>query len=231
MPTEAKEPTTRLWLPLADRLVLLIGAPALGAGLGLLLPPVSDWVMGLPWMPMRGPFELVASFESRWVGAVLAGLGLLAGLVLVVIAFATSLKVTLSDSRVRVEINDTTRVIERAAVDAVFMDGKKLVILDHESRQLLRDTSEERPADVARAFAAHGYPWADADPYADLYRRWVPDTPEVPSAVNALLKAREVALRKKAAEDIAELRLEVEKLGYAVRDEAVRQYWRPLVRS
>ncbi|TDC13698.1 hypothetical protein E1265_27545 [Streptomyces sp. 8K308] len=231
MPTEAEEPTTQLWLPLVDRLVLLIGAPALGVGLGLLLPPVADWVEGLPWMPMRGPFELVASFEGRWVGAALAGVGLLAGLLLVVIAFATSLRVTLSDSRLSVQLDDTTRVIERAAVDAVFMDGKKLVVLDRESRQLVRDTIEERRADVARAFTAHGYPWAEADPYAELYRRWVPDAPEVPAAVNALLKVREVALRKKAAGDTAELRAEVEKLGYAVRDESARQYWRPLVRS
>ncbi|GAB2904160.1 YqeB family protein [Streptomyces mayteni] len=231
MPTEAEEPTTQLWLPLADRLVLLIGAPLLGAGLGLLLPSLADWLMGLPWVPMRGPFELVASFEGPWVGAALGGLGLLAGLALVVVAFTTSLKVTLTDSRVDLEKNDTRWGIDRAAVDAVFMDGKRLVILDRESRQLLRDTSEEKPADVARAFAAHGYPWVEADPYAELYRRWVPDTPEMPGAVNALLKAREVALEKKASADIAELREEVEKLGFAVRDESTRQYWRPLVRS
>ncbi|TDC72785.1 YqeB family protein [Streptomyces hainanensis] len=231
MPTEAEEPTTQLWLPLADRLVLLIGAPLLGGGLGLLLPSLADWLTGLPWVPMRGPFELVASFEGRWVGSAFGGLGLLAGLVLVVVAFATSLKVTLTDSRVELEKNDTRWGIDRAVVDAVFMDGKRLVILDRESRQLLRDTSEEKPADVARAFAAHGYPWAEADPYAELYRRWVPGTPEVPGAVNALLKAREVALEKKASADIAELREEVEKLGFAVRDEATRQYWRPLVRS
>jgi hypothetical protein len=46
-----------------------------------------------------------------------------------------------------------------------------------------------------------------------------------------VLKARELALRKRAGRDVAELRDEAQKLGFVVRDDGVRQYWRPLVRS
>jgi hypothetical protein len=59
----------------------------------------------------------------------------------------------------------------------------------------------------------------------------VPDTPDLPGAVHALLKAREAALKKRAGRDVAELRDEVQKLGFVVRETATRQYWRPLIRS
>ncbi len=84
-------------------------------------------------------------------------------------------------------------------------------------------------ARVGRAFRAHGYPWLERDPYADLFRRWVPDLPDLPGSVNAVLAARAVALTNKSLTDAAELRDEVQR--YTVRDDGTTQHWRPLVRS
>ncbi|MEO3753906.1 hypothetical protein [Streptomyces sp. B6B3] len=222
--------STELGLSFTDRLVLLVGGPVAGALLGFFLPSLAGWLVSLRWVPMRGPLELIDSFEGPWAAAGLSAAGLLLALVLAYLAVLTCMKVTLTDSWIRIEQNDRKRTIARPDVDTVFVEGKKLVILDRDSRQLLRETSEARAEDIARAFVAHGYPWAKADPYEELYRRWVPDTPDLPGAVNALLKAREAALKKKAGDDIAELRDEVQKLGFVVRDDAAKQYWRPLVR-
>src|SRR5690606_19175879 len=85
------------------------------------------------------------------------------------------------------------------------------------------------PEDLAEAFQNHGYPWsADGDPFKDRYRRWVPDLPELPPSAHALLKVRERALKEKNKKDIAELREELAKIGYIVRDEGVNQYGRPV---
>ncbi len=222
--------STELGLSLTDRLVLLVGGPLAGALLGLFLPRLAGWLLDLRWTPMRRPLKVIDSFEGPWAAAGLGAAGLLLALLLAYLAILTCLKVTLTDSWIRVEQNDRKRTIDRPDVDAVFVEGKKLVILDRDSRQLLRETSEAGAADMARAFTAHGYPWVEQDPYEELYRRWVPDTPDLPGAVNALLKAREAALKKKAGDDIAELRDEVQKLGFVVRDDAAKQYWRPLVR-
>ena len=46
-----------------------------------------------------------------------------------------------------------------------------------------------------------------------------------------MLSARAVVLRKKAAQEAGELRTTLEKLGYSVRDDGDKQFWRPLVRS
>jgi hypothetical protein len=231
MSYEAVPERTVLGLPLADRLLLAVGAPALGMVLGFFLPRLARWAATLPWAPLQGPLKLVASFDKRWVDVVAVGAGLVLGLGFAAAAFAESTKLTLTDTGVELRRNDKTRNVARAAVDAVFVDGKDLVVLDRESRQLVRERYEGKADEVERAFRAHRYPWLPADPYAELYRRWVPDMPDLPPAVNAVLKARAVALTKKIAVDVAELRDDVQKLGYVVRDEGSRQYWRPLIRS
>jgi cysteinyl-tRNA synthetase len=58
----------------------------------------------------------------------------------------------------------------------------------------------------------------------------VEDHPEVPPAVNAVLRARSkaIALGDKGKADARELRDEVAKLGYVIRDENANQYWRSI---
>src|SRR5699024_565446 len=123
------------------------------------------------------------------------------------------------------------QTIGRSDVSAAYVEAQRLVILDRESPRLANESTASRHATIARAFQAHGYPWDDRDPHAELYRRWVPETPELPGAVNAILRARERSLEEKSARDSTELANEVQKLGYVVRDDGHRQYWRPLVRS
>jgi hypothetical protein len=222
---------TELGFSLVDRLVLIIGGAVLGAALGFFGPHLSGWLLSLRWVPEHGVLRLIDSWDGPLAPVLLGLAGLLLGVVLAGLAILTTMKVTLTDDVIRIQKDDKKRTIARAEVDAVFVDGKKLVILDRESRQLLRETSEAKAADIARAFTAHGYPWVKGDPYEELYRRWVPETPDLPGAVNALLKAREAALKKNAGDDIVELRDEVQKLGFVVRDgKSATQYWRPLVR-
>lgn len=218
-------------MPLADRLVTLVGVPALTGLIGLLLPVVARWLLDLsPGLPMRPAFRFVGAVDRPWEVAVnlaiwlVVGIGVGSGLV------AESAKVTLTGDEVRVHRSDGSRTVARPEVAGAFLDGSHLVLLDRESRHLVRERVKVPAAAVARAFREHGYPWRDADPYADLYRRWVPDTPDLPAEANAVLAAREVALKRKARREIRDLREVVEKFGYAVRDEGTRQYWRPLVR-
>jgi hypothetical protein len=222
---------TVLGLSPGSRLVLIAGVPALGVVLGFFLPSIADWAEDQRWLPMRGPFEVIASFEGRWVALTLAGAGLLLGLALAGLAIVSCLKVTLTDLEIRLDKDGSTRRIPAPEVGAVFVDGKQLVILDTDSRELLCEAHESGTEQLARGFRAHGYPWAKSDPHAAHYRRWVPDTPDLPPAVNALLKARESALKRKDGDDIRELREEIQKLGFVVRDTGSgKQHWRPLVR-
>ncbi|AEF41528.1 YqeB family protein [Hoyosella subflava] len=231
MKASAHGPETELGLSFPIRLLLFIGSPLAGAAVGYSLPRVAEWALNLPWIPMRGPLELVSSFDQRWSILAFLVAGFLLGVVFAVIAVVGCLTITVNNHDVTLAKDGDSRTISRSDISAAFVDGRNLVLLDRESRQVCRDPHESTVAELADAFRKHGYPWCDQDPHADLYRRWIPAAPELPAGVNALLKAREEALRKKVAEDVTELRGEVERLGYTVREEGTKQYWRPLVGS
>lgn len=237
---ERREPTGRtgrdeatvLSLPLADRLVLFVGLPLLGAALGLVLPAVARWALGLSTgLPMRPVFRAVAAVDRPFEIAIQTGICVLVGFWIAIASMKEATKLTLTDAELRAATDTGSRTIARGDIASVFLDSKTLVVLDPESRQLLRETHEAPKPTLAAAFERHGYPWRDSDPYADRYHQWVADAPELPAAVNAVLAARQVALGKKARQEAGQLRTAVEKLGFVVRDEGARQYWRPLVRS
>ena len=223
---------TVLGLPLADRLLLVAGLPVLGALVGLVLPPLARWVVGLSGpVPMRIVFRFVASADRSWEVAIWIAAGFLVGLGVGLVGLTESAKVTLTSAEIRLDRDDRSLTIACDDVTAVFLDGKRLVVLDRESRQRVYESTQAPGPRLASAFRAHGYPWRDSDPYEGLYRRWLPDTPDLPVAVNAVLKVREEALRKNARRDADDLRDDVQKLGFVVRDEGDRQYWRPFVRA
>lgn len=209
------------------------GFPLLGAGAGWLLKSLASWVASLPWAPLQGPFELadrlIASFgePQSTIGAL--AIGAVAGLVLAFNAEQESLTVVVSHDLVTMKRGESARRIERTSVSAVFLDGKQLVVLGHETEELAREASDLEAERLQAAFLAHGFPWlAGGDPYKDEYRLWVEDTPDLPAGADPLLKARARALGKgdKGKEDAAELRAELARVGIVVREEKKRQYWR-----
>ncbi|WP_433208296.1 YqeB family protein [Dactylosporangium sp. CS-047395] len=221
-----------LGLTRGDRALLFGGLPLLGGLAGWGLPALARWLLSLPWVPFAGPLRLVRDLDSGWGLVAIVAAGVLLGGVLGLVAVHESLRVTVADAALTFVKGDDRRTVERRDVDHVFVDGKVLVVLDRQSRQVVRDRLENAgSARVEQAFRSHGYPWVAADPYETLYRRWVPDLPDLPAAVNAVLAARAKALEAKSAADADELRDEVQKLGFTVRDVGTTQHWRPLVRT
>jgi hypothetical protein len=221
-----------LGLSRGDRWLIWVGFPLVGLAAGWVLPLLARWLLSLPWVPFGGPLRLAASLDAGFGRIALVGAGLLLGLVFAFVAVHETLRVTVADKELRLRLGDSDRTVPRGEVAAVFVDGRHLVVLDRQSRQVVRERLEGAgDKRVAGAFRTHGYPWQERDPYAALFRRWVPDLPDLPGAVNAVLAARAVALTNKSGTDAAELRDEVQKLGYTVRDDGTTQHWRPLVRS
>jgi hypothetical protein len=180
---------------------------------------------------MRPVVRFVGAVDRPWEIAANVTLWLVLGLLVVRSAMTESARVTVTDAALRLDRGDWSRTVARTDVDVAYAEGKRLVVLDRASRQLISEPVQAPVAAVADALRARGYPWRDGDPYEGLYRRWWTDTPELPEAVNKVLAARELALRRKAADEVRELGDAVQRLGFAVREEGPRQYWRPLVRS
>ncbi|MFC6881321.1 hypothetical protein ACFQHO_10765 [Actinomadura yumaensis] len=214
--TELREPA---WRTAGVYLVFAV----LGAGVGWLVGLLADWLVTLSWTPMQKPTELVASLPD----VVLPVAGFLAGLVLGAIAQHEQLAISLSNETVVLVREGRRQELSREAVATVLRDGKQLVVLGHDGGELARHEYDLNTDRVADAFVRHGYAWADADPYKDDFRRWVPDLPGLPDGANALLKARQEALEKDGSgDDVRELRDELARLGVVVKDEKRRQHVR-----
>jgi hypothetical protein len=153
---------------------------------------------------------------------VLIGIGLVAGVIFGLYALRDELPIMVDDYRVRLQRGDADRRLDRTAIADVFLDGKDLVMLGHDSNELARENID-RPAE---AFRKHGYPWRDeGDPRAGQFRLWSEAAQGLPAAARPMLSMRARALKEKKAADAADLRAELINLG-VVRDEGGKQYWR-----
>ncbi|MEV6690373.1 hypothetical protein AB0M35_02685 [Micromonospora sp. NPDC051196] len=213
-----------------ELLVLWGGFPVLGAAAGGLLAAGAGWVVNLAWAPAQGLLRLVDGLPDGYALGGGVGLGVLAGLVIAAIGTAERVTVTVDGTRVRLRQDGKEQEFSRSRTRMVFVDGKDLVLLDGDAAELVRQQSDLPAARLAEAFREHGWPWADADPHRDEYRRWVPDLPGLPVGADALLHARQKALERDRRDEARELRAELGRYGVVVRDEGERQYWR-LTRS
>jgi len=200
----------------------------LGAGLGLALHFLLDWLLGLPWLPFHGPLNLLDRIPDQIALPVLLALGLVAGVIFGVHALADELSVTVTRDSVRLQRGDLDRTLRRSAVASVFLDAKHLVLLGPDTNELARQKTDQSANRLAAAFTGHGYPWRpDGDPRDADYRLWSVSAVGLPSGADALLSIRAKALAdSKRAGDAAELRAELIKLGVVVRDQGGQQYWR-----
>ncbi|MBW6439651.1 hypothetical protein KZ829_38580 [Actinoplanes hulinensis] len=213
------------------RVLVLFGPATLGALIGFALPVAARWLVDVGFPVLGVVWRVASSVDTWWKAAVQAAiLAVVGGLVSVEIVQRTA-RVTVGSGEVRLRTGDSEVVVARPEIGALFVEGGALVILDRESRRVFHGEPQAGADVLERVFREHGYPWRSEDPFAGLYQRWVPETGQLPVAVEAVLSARSVALRKKAAKEAAELRGSLEKLGYAVRDDGAHQLWRPLVRS
>lgn len=204
-----------------------IVCPLVGAAGGWLLMSLAGWVASLPWAPWRGAFRMAASLPEPLGTLGIPALGLIAGLVVAYLWDRDRLVVTLSTSHITLVRGATPTHLDRACVSAVFLDGDKLIALGEQGEELVREPSGLTAVRLPDAFVSHSWPWRpEGDPYADDYRFWVEGTPDLPSGADALLKAREGALRKSGTDTATLLRADLLKLGVVVREEKTRQYWR-----
>lgn len=207
--------------------VLVLFWVGCGALVGWLVPLLADWLVTLPWAPLKGTAELVSSIPEpgRTIGGV--GLGAVLGLLVGFLAVHESLAVSVSRSRVVLTVRDAPQEFGRDEIALAARDGKQLVLLGPDGMEIAREDCHLTWQRLSDAFAEHGYRWADEDPHREEFRRWVPGMPGLPEGADALLRARAAAREKdENAEDARELRGELLRLGVVVRDEKKRQYWR-----
>ncbi|MFK4242497.1 hypothetical protein ACI2KV_06435 [Micromonospora chokoriensis] len=211
--------------------VLWGGFPLLGAGAGWLLAAATGWLTRLPWVPFGDLIEWLDRLPEPQATAGTIAVGVVAGLVVAGIGTAERLIVTVDPAQVRLRRSDQDRAVARVDTRVVFLADKHLVLLDGDGAELVREPTDLSARQLAAAFRAHGWGWADDDPHRSAYRLWVPDLPGLPAGADALLRARERAVERDRRDDARELRRELGRLGVVLRDEGKRQYWRLTARA
>ncbi|WP_306211703.1 YqeB family protein [Actinoplanes sp. RD1] len=200
--------------------------PVVGGAVLLGAERAAGWLLDLPWVPLRFALEWLDSVPDPAASVVAAAIGLVGGSVIGAIGRYEDLRISVDGTAAVITRKGHTHTISRTDTSAVFLDDDHLVILGRDSTELVREESDLQDDRVAAAFREHGFPWRDGDPYGALFRRWVPELPDLSPAEHALLKARERALAKKDAGDAEELRRELAKEGIVVRDTGGSQHWR-----
>ncbi|NUT37788.1 MAG: hypothetical protein HOV79_32485 [Hamadaea sp.] len=213
--------------PALDRALVWIGFPLAGALAAWLLQLAADWIAGLAWAPLQGPFTLIASIDEPAATIGSLAVGFVGGAVLAVLAALDRLTATIGPGEVGlVRGSGETTTLERANVEGVFADGKSLVLLGQDGQELAREKSDLKAAALRAAFIAQGYPWLDDDPFKDAYRLWAPGMAGLPEGADALLAARAQARGTHDDTDASTFAKELRRLGVIVRDEKKHQYWR-----
>jgi hypothetical protein len=143
--------------PPVERALVWVGFPLVGAGAGWLLKSLAGWATSLPWVPFRGPLELVASAPDPAATIGSLALGIVGGLVVAVLAEQDYVRVSVDDDEVTIARGGSSRQVPRASVAAVFLDGKQLVLLGHATEELDREGGDLPDAKrLQAAFAARG---------------------------------------------------------------------------
>ncbi|MGE7094184.1 YqeB family protein [Lysinibacillus sp. NPDC048646] len=210
-----------------DKVILWLGFPLIGLVLGWFLPSIAKWASTLPWVPFfQGPLNLIASYNGAWVGLITLVLGLIAGIALTLLSFHESLEMTLYDEKVIFKLREDETILKKEDISLVFMDGKQIVVLGNDEKELFRYKQELNRNTVSAAFIKHNYLWSDIDPFKEDYKKWVVDCPDLSPAANALLKARKVAIEKSEDEEVFQLAKELWKLRVSVKEKDKSQYYR-----
>lgn len=221
---------TVLGLTKSDKIILIIFPPLLGALVGWFLPTLAGWAAKIPFIPFGGPLEWISEADNNWIPFIGLIIGLIAGIFFTMYAFYESLKITIANQELKLNILGKNETLTKNQISAAFAEGKQLVLLGKEGMELFRGEIEEKKDIMEEAFKQHGYPWKAEDPFKTDYQRWVVNHPDVPSHVNTLLSARERALKNDQKAEAEALRKDLAQLGVIIRDEEKRQYIR-IIRS
>ncbi len=206
--------------------LIWLAAPALGGALGWVLSRAAGWLATLSWVPWHGAIERLARLPATATTVTTVAVGVVAGLVFAAAAAAEAPAVEFAPGGAVVLRKGSADRVVTGPVRGAHLDDGRLVLLGAGGAELARERTDLGAKALAAGFRSHGLAWYDADPYAARFRRWVPGLPGLPPGADALLAARDRAVRSGDATDADQLRDELLRLGVAVREERRRQFYR-----
>ncbi|WP_020499577.1 YqeB family protein [Sciscionella marina] len=205
----------------------IIGLPV-GLGIGFVLKPVVHWIVSV-FSSAPAALRVAANIPTVWLVPLLTVLGLAGGIVLAEIAKREALTVTITEEGLHTAREGEERFIARAKIGTILLDGKDLVLIARDGREVFRSPATDLSTNVlAERLRARGYPQLlTADPHEAEYRAWLDGHPDLEDAAHSLLRERRSALKADNTVKAEVLRDRLQDNGIAVRDRnKVQQYRR-----
>ena len=128
------------------------GAAILGLG-----PLLATWLADVPIVPFRDALRWVGGFDAWWLWVLRIVGGAVAGAVVAAVVIADQWRLEVYDDHVLVLHGSDRRRIERARIEGVHLERKKIVI-EGVGGQLLAAETEAPRAAVISAFRERDYP-------------------------------------------------------------------------
>ena len=198
MGTTTDHDTATVTMPVIWLWLLRAGGAVLGCGAAFATAPLANWLLELTGSA-PAPLRLAAQLPTAWAVPVLTLLGAATGTWLASTARRESPVVTVHHDHIAIYQDGTALHLRRDRTGAVFTDGRDLVVLDHDTGELVRVRATDLPTGRLReAFERFDYPWrGTTDPHEGEFTRWVDGTPDLDAATHTLLRARHRALTDK----------------------------------
>ena len=196
-----------------------LGALAVGTGIGFAAPTVATWLVDLLHhspLPVPQLLEVLAGLPLTW--SVPAGvlLGLVGAAFLTSAIVHEGLELTVADDHLEYRQEGREGWLDRAEVRHIYADGTDAVVLDDQSRVLVRLNAEALPAGkLAHTLHQHGFPWCEQDPFEADYQRWLAGRPGFSSPEHRLIGQWQEVRRKTPERMSAEA--ELREVGVVVR--------------
>lgn len=127
-----------------DKGITILLFAAIGGVIGWFLPTIAGWLLKLPFIPMEGLFEWIATTDNQLITIITPIVGALAGIALALYAFYEALTITVTDEEIKLNSKQKEKVIQKQDISTIFLDGKHLVILGKDDRELFRGEHEEK---------------------------------------------------------------------------------------
>src|SRR5690625_1090345 len=118
-----------LGLSKGDKATLIIIPPILGAVLGWFAPIIAEWLIRLPFIPLKEALEWMLTWDGYWVPIIAMGIGVIAGISYTSYAFLETLKITIFDEEVKLEVKGQVVTLNKLDIYAIFTQGKHLTII------------------------------------------------------------------------------------------------------
>ncbi|AKG72861.1 YqeB family protein [Salinicoccus halodurans] len=205
---------------------LVVAIPIILSIVSYFLPSLLLLIQEIPFLSDNQLVNFITGLESAWIRWVLAGIGFIAGILLSLYIYTEILKIEVYRDYILIDIFDKKTKILKSDIESIFKEKKKLVIIDINGLEFLRENTDYSPGRLKDVFQKYHYPWVKNDPHSGEFFEWSTDHTDLNERANDILYNRRQAMRADEEKTVKNLRQDLMEIGIVVKDKGDRQYVR-----